>query len=280
MTKEEYENFAKKSISVLVERLVNYNGEEKYITYSDLANEIEFPLPHRGSQFGKSIGEVLRVMGHLFDTISVPNWTSRIPYIQSMVVAKNTKQPSDGLKEFYPKFPYLSKNQKKEYLKKEYNFIFEFGTRWEYILEELKIATFTLINPNNRLFNPYGSEGSPEHRKLRDHIAKNPQLVGLNSDLVGITEFLLKSADCIDVLFDNEKRVLGVEVKSVRSGEDDLLRGVFQCIKYRAVLEAESIINKKEIEIDCYLIHEKDLPKRVVQTALKLSVKTIKVKVN
>lgn len=41
------------------------------------------------------------------------------------------------------------------------------------------------------------------------------------------------------MVIETEKMLHAVEVKSLRSGPDDLQRGVYQCIKYQAVIRAE-----------------------------------------
>ena len=48
----------------------------------------------------------------------------------------------------------------------------------------------------------------------------------------------LPSGDTIDVLFRNGLDWIAVEVKSSLSNSLDITRGLFQCVKYRAVIEA------------------------------------------
>lgn len=268
MTENDHLIEAKKCLEFLVKWIKKYKGGDKYITYGNLAKAIDYPEPHKGSHFGKKIGTTLGIMGHLFDSIEVPDWKGSIPYIQSIVVALNTKLPSDGLKEFKIDYPNFSIEKKKDYIKHEYQRIFEFGERWEFILELLHINTIddnTSIQKSNEKnrYNPYGSEGSPEHRKLRDYISINPKLIGLNEIYDSFVEYPLKSGDSIDVVFKNEDRIIGVEVKSKRSGEDDLERGFYQCIKYREVLKAEDKANNKDREIDCLLVHQDFLTDRL-----------------
>jgi len=285
MTEYDHINEAKKCLAYLVKRLDNYNGEDKFITYGNLAKSIDYPEPHKGSHFGKRIGETLGVMGHLFDSINIPDWKGSIPYIQAMVVAQNTKLPSDGLKEFKPDYPNFSTEKKRDYIKHEYQRIFEFGERWNFVLENLMIKPEgdLVVSQNikiKKLFNPFGSEGSPEHKKLRDYIAVHPELIGFREELKGITEYPLKSGDSVDVVFMNEDKVLGVEVKSKRSGEDDHERGIFQCIKYREVLKSEDKIKNLNREIDCILVHEEELTNKLDRVKIKLKVETMQFKIN
>lgn len=285
MTENDHLNEARKCLDFLVKWIKNYDGGDKYITYGYLAKEIEYPEPYNGSHFGKRIGTTLGIMGHLFDNIEVPDWKGPIPYIQSMVVGQNTKLPSDGLKEFKIDYPNLSTEKKKDYVNQEYQRIFEFGERWDFVLESLKIKSpddYTLIQRINekRLYNPYGCEGSPEHRKLRDYISNHPEIFNLNSDISGIIEYPLKSGDSVDVVFKSDNNILGVEFKSRRSGEDDHERGIFQCIKYREVLKSEDKINNIEREIDCILVHEEEFTERLNRIKNKLRVLTMIIKIN
>ena len=56
----------------------------------------------------------------------------------------------------------------------------------------------------------------------------------MNSEL----EKTLPSGDAIDVFFENSQHWVGVEVKSKISNEFDILRGLYQCVKYQAVMES------------------------------------------
>lgn len=80
---------------------------------------------------------------------------------------------------------------------------------------------------------------SEEHRSLREWVCANPALVIGNADIpAGQTEYILDSADRIDAAFTNGDRFWAVEVKSRISPPSDHYRGIFQCVKYRAVAEA------------------------------------------
>jgi hypothetical protein len=278
MTDLEHLSEAKKCISYLIKMISLFKGGKKYITYGDLAKEIGYPEPHKGSNFGKRIGKTLGTMGHLFDDIEIPDWKGKIPYLQAIVVGKNSKLPSDGLKEFNQAYPNYSNEKKRDYINKEYRRIFEFGERWFLVLKELDIQLGITKSTEKTKFNPFGSEGSPEHRKLRDHIANTPKLFNMITE--GHTEYPLKSGDSIDVVFTNENSIIGVEVKSIRSGEDDLERGIFQCIKYREVLKAEDTIKNRNRMVDCILVYEDNFSKSLETKSKKLNVKTMKLKIN
>ena len=52
---------------------------------------------------------------------------------------------------------------------------------------------------------------------------------------------MLLSGDRLDVYFvQSDGTKIAVEVKSRVSPDDDILRGLYQCVKYKAVLDAEN----------------------------------------
>ncbi len=267
--------WAKELLAALVGHIRNFNGGHKYITYGSLAGQVGYPAPHTGNLFGSNIGKTLGVMGHMFDNVVIDG--EKVPLIQALVVSQGKKLPSDGLKEFNKTYPQLSDEKKKDFVATEYQKIFQFGDRWEKVLEELGIQIpFSPRLPGNSgnkcLYNPYGGEGSPEHIALRDYISRNPLVVGLPAGTTGITEYPLKSGDYIDVAFETEDSVLGVEVKSRRSGNDDHERGLYQCIKYSAVLAAESNAGGTGKKTSCVLVLEGELSSRLRRVQRDLDV--------
>lgn len=285
MTEIEHNLEAEKFLAYLVHRLKTYKGEDKYISYSDLARAIKYPEPYTGSLFSNRIGHTLGVMGHLFDNFVAPDWQGQIPFIQAMVVSKTTKLPSDGLKEFQPNYPDLPNYKKIEYIKNEYERIFEFGERWYWVLNELDIEPLESLEiketlKSKVLYNSFGSEGSPEHKKVVNYVFNHPELFGFKKNCEKFKEYPLKSGDSIDVVFIDEKKVLGVEAKSYKSGDDDHERGIFQCIKYREVLKAENIVNHIDKDSDCILVHERDFSKKLIRIKKTLQVEVRQTKVN
>ena len=79
------------------------------------------------------------------------------------------------------------------------------------------------------------------------------------------TEFVLASADRVDVVFRGLQETVAIEVKSIDSNEADLRRGVFQCIKYRAVLEAMDF--RSDPTVTAILVTQKDLPEDLASLA-------------
>lgn len=77
-----------------------------------------------------------------------------------------------------------------------------------------------------------------EHLQLKQYVAGNPATLGLFVLEDGVQEYLFVSGDRCDVVFDlRESGMCVVEVKG--SALAELVKGVYQAIKYRALMEAE-----------------------------------------
>jgi len=86
----------------------------------------------------------------------------------------------------------------------------------------------------------WSNEGESEaHRRLKEYVCGNPQLLfGQRAGWRGDPEYVLASADRVDVLFRGHGRTVSVEVKAYNANDADVSRGIFQCVKYRAVFRA------------------------------------------
>lgn len=83
-----------------------------------------------------------------------------------------------------------------------------------------------------------GGGESEQHRKLKKYIAEHPEVLQLPASARADTEFRLPSGDSLDVLFRAGDDWTAVEVKSAESLLPDVVRGMFQCVKYQAVIKA------------------------------------------
>ena len=117
-----------------------------------------------------------------------------------------------------------------------------------------------------------GGEG-PNHRALRLRVLKEPGLVrrGLRAEDAS-TEFELLLGDRVDVVVFAPGRTAAIEVKSGDSDWADLRRGVYQCVKYRAVLKAQDIRGNPVVE--SWLVTETPLPNELKALARLLDVRT------
>jgi hypothetical protein len=111
-----------------------------------------------------------------------------------------------------------------------------------------------------------GGEG-PYHKALRLWVKRYPAKINRTfTDARGETEVDLLSGDRVDAVYYCDDRTVVLEVKSRISSEVDLRRGVYQCIKYRAVTKAIDV--RENAPVDAYLVTEID-PETKVQTELR-----------
>lgn len=73
--------------------------------------------------------------------------------------------------------------------------------------------------------------------------------------------------------FSLPKLWLAAEVKSRISDEQDLVRGLFQCVKYCAVMEAEQLAGSGKKSVQAILILESYFPRSPIPLSNLLGVK-------
>lgn len=127
-----------------------------------------------------------------------------------------------------------------------------------------------------------GGGESQQHKRLKQHVLDNPHCIGIDSRAVQskFPEQKLLSGDSVDVFFSTDPIAYLVEVKSILSSEDDLKRGIYQCLKYRVVLAAHLEKSFDTNEVISVLVTEVDLPPDLAKLAKRLGVKTFTIPVN
>lgn len=199
-----------------------------------------------------------------------------IPTPNCLVCNANSGIPSDGLS-FVTKESYeeMSKDDKRKFIK-QLNAVAIHYDKWDWVLAQLglkpAISTSDIEEIRSGKVHGYGGEGA-EHKELKEYIASHPELVGAKEN--GITEYVLLSGDRIDVWFPSSQ--IAVEVKPSTAPDSDVLRGLFQCVKYKATLEAEAAVMGEKPEAKVILViggHLSQSNKGIQQT-LGISVKCI-----
>jgi hypothetical protein len=244
-------------------------GEPIY--YADLAAELDMPNPRNLNYVLGSIGQALNGLSK--------QWREKVPPIECLVINKNTELPGTGVGWFITgkdDFRKLSRSQQRRLIVAELQKVFAYR-RWP---DVLKAFGLKLPKPDYRDIVSQASEfqggsESEEHRRLKAFAAANPQLIGLPAGLTGITEYSLPSGDRLDVFFQHGDEWIAVEVKSRLSPEADITRGIFQCIKYRAVLEAYQASLELPQESRALLVLEEVFPKHLVPLKNVLGVEVL-----
>jgi hypothetical protein len=225
-----YQRRAREALPLLVRQA--YAGEP--ITYENLAAELGMPNPRNLNYVLVSVGQSMIAVGK--------HWQIEVPPIQCLVINKNSGLPGEGISEFFgtlADYRKLSKRQRRQVVDAELAKIYGFS-RWAEVLEFFGLSPtapdFHVLVDQAR--ERRGGE-SEAHKALKAYIAKYPQVVGLPPTLSpGEQEYALPSGDFVDVFFDLRGEHIGIEVKPASSDDVDITRGLYQCIKYQAVLEA------------------------------------------
>ena len=111
----------------------------------------------------------------------------------------------------------------------------------------------------------WGGEGKL-HKNLKTWVKANPAIV--DPSMVGCRaedEVRLLSGDSVDVCYFAPGQITVIEVKSRKSNELDLQRGIYQCIKYREVMKAQH--SQRKVRVDSLLVTEEELTRDLMREA-------------
>ena len=217
--------------------LVRQAKARKPIYYSNLARELNMANPRNLNKVLGSVGNTLLELSN--------KWNEEIPMINSLVINKNTDKPGDGIDEFLSDseiyYSKLSLRDQRNLIEKELEKVFLYQ-KWDRVLQELGLEPVKDLNRDDleskSRFGAGGGEGE-NHKRLKDFIASNPNVIKFPKIMnKTVKEYRLPSGDSIDIFFEKGDNWFGVEVKSGISDVEDIKRGLFQCVKYQAVLEA------------------------------------------
>lgn len=267
-------------LAKLVEHVVDHRDRLIVpISYKELAARIG-RLNKHGIGHGHGMGNVLGNMGRLLQDLE-GRWGEPIPQIQSLVVNLNgplKNLPDEGIKGFWPDYPHMTRIEKTNRVRIEHQRIAEYGSRWNDVLDRFGIPPVDAVNAGkNDAPRQRGAGGeSDQHRRLKEYVRSNPHIVGAGNDWQSFVEYPLPTLDSIDVLFKSSDACIAVEVKSAVSDglPSDYERGLFQTVKYGAVLAAMSEFPEYRIppRIESVLVLESHLPDQYRRLALSLSV--------
>lgn len=262
---------------------------EPFVTYGAICRELEYQL-NINKIFSVHIGSVA---GALMD--SILEIDPEAPLINALVT-RPSGLPGKGVGPYfadkynnnkYKKWNKLAKNEQTKKVSNEREKIFRYE-KWDKINKKLfggnvasrlKSKNFTEKDGTTPSGGRGGGPESEEHKKLKAWVAKHPRHIGLRKSFVeGDVESRMLSGDIVDVLFSDGNEFVTVEVKSTRSSIDDLERGVYQCVKYKAVKDAEH--HPFSIKVRAFLVTEQDLPQKLKTRAKQLGVIWKRVSVN
>lgn len=217
---------------VLLPLLVRQARMRTPITYQALAHEAGIP---RGRVMNYPLGCIGRTVQELSARLGP------IPQLEAIVVNAKTGMPGPGIDGFFPgALKSATPQRRRAVILAAQQEVFDYP-HWDRVLQlcrlppaDPKIAA--LIDRAAKRGRGGRGEGDA-HRHLKLAIARKPALVGLEGETA--IEYALPSGDKVDVLVRTRKATVAVEVKPEGAPDADVMRGLFQCVKYRAVINAQ-----------------------------------------
>lgn len=238
------------------------------ITYKDLGREIG--MHHRA--FAYPLGAIGSTLFELSD-----EWKEAIPQIQAIVISKTKGVPGPGIEQFLGyDYKSIPRSRQRELIKVELQRIFLYP-HWGRVLKALGLekTRFDYTEINKGASDLSRGEGE-RHRRLKNYVAKNPWVLGKPGPKIqGDTEVGLPSGDSLDVSFREEKWWFAAEVKGAGSPVLDIARGIYQCVKYAAVMRAVRASEQKERNVRVVLVLEGALPSDLVDLKNVLGIEVI-----
>ena len=219
--------------------LVRQAEARQTMFYGELAHEMGIPGPRTLNHPLYSIGRALQELGR--------RWDRQVPSIQALVINKSSGCPGAGFAFFAPDakvFRRATRRERRRLVDRMLDEVFNFPD-WGQVLDtfELPRAVVELPPADEISARGGGGEGA-EHKRLKEAVSVNPRWIGLPKILSpGKVEAPLRSGDSLDVLFSDSNRRIAVEVKGASAPVGEVIRGLFQCVKYEAVLDAEARVD-------------------------------------
>ncbi len=262
--KRSYE-LARQMIPVLVSWAQEKRSPQYYGTLSSV-------IGHNTARIGTQLG----VIGQIFKRLSEES-KENVPLLNALVINQQSKRPSDGLGIVIEGYDQLDEEEQIEEAKRRNNQAYAYKN-WPWVLNALGLLPFTESNENKirkKAFKKGESEG-PYHKALKEYILNHPKEFSIINVKSKENEHVLLSGDRLDVYFKlKDGKQIVVEVKSRISDDADVLRGLYQCVKYKAVLSAECQAHGQNANVDAFLVTENELSDDNKRTANMLSVKYI-----
>jgi len=234
--------------------------------YGEVVAAIESRFKHRVSPIwiGHPAGLIARRIELLRETSG-----RRIPPLNVIISNKASGVAGDGGDEFIRSYLGMSEaafrqEDVPELRRRVRDDVYDYGAEnWAWVAAQLKAPTLPAPKaregdePTPIELPPIPTGSRPEgdqHKRLKAYVAQHPVLVkSLGKFPEGTNEVLIRSGDRLDVLFELGKRKLAVEVKPASASEAEMARGVFQCVKYRAVLRAQQLAASEPAQADAIL---------------------------
>lgn len=238
------------------------------ISYKEIsANTISKPAQNANVSFGAiAIALTLLSVQRIFAV------SGSIPSPTAIVTRTGQKLGGSGAFISAPKRVLSDANARKLWLASEQRAVFDYE-RWPEVLAAFGLRSLQNFEPKFdwAVYGRAHGEGD-EHRKLKKFVSEHPECVEASFTGIGETELILHSLDRLDVSFSTNTTWDCVEVKPSTSDDNDLLRGIFQVVKYKALLRATLLMRGQVKSVRCVLALGGPAPHVIKAVARQLSV--------
>lgn len=237
-------------------------------TYGDLIHALGYT---RFSGIGDQLENVEIVMRELRRVTA-----EDVPTLNALVKTPKDGIPSDGFVFVYPNYKGLTIPEKQVFVAgindKALNY-----QKWDWVLDQLGLQPSKIITEQElESISVYGNGGEgKEHKAIKEYIFEHPESLGITGVSRKETEHPLPSGDRLDVYFETSDTRYAIEVKPSTSPDDDITRGIFQCVKYKAVMEAVRKVKFSKYDIVTLLVIAGPMSKQNEQLADALKIKYI-----
>ena len=215
-------------------------------TYGDLIHALGYS---RYSGIGEQLGNVEKVLVKLREVTD-----EDIPTLNALVQKNGI--PSAGFKFVRSFYNSLTLPEKKSLVAglnaRAVNY-----TKWNWVLDQFGLQPTKIFTEKEleQLGTHYGGGEGEEHKALKKYICQHPECLNYKDVVFAETEHPLPSGDSLDVYFElSDGKHVAIEVKPSIAPYQDICRGVFQCVKYNAVMDALRKIECKGYEIEVLLV--------------------------
>jgi hypothetical protein len=259
------------------------------ITYKQLAEELMLrtgePIKRRMTLYGRPPGKVGVALIRLAEETG---W--EIPPLNAIVVNAITGLPGDGATSFITRMlspdscSNLTKNDSKALAGVALEAVRNYSD-WDNVAHALGVQELPPVEvlqtstPENAPIKrpPYEKNGaypeSEKHKALKRWAVAHPEFFkkyGVFSE--GKNEVRLESGDSLDAYLQNAHTRLAIEVKASNAPDSEVFRGIFQCVKYRATLQAMQLADSLVPNANAVLLITRNTSAEAKRLAKRLSV--------
>ena len=277
------DSWSVRAAKTLLPILIQCAKERRTIYYS----EVKELLFKKGIPYAVTVlyGHPAGIVGDALFELAKQDNLDLYPPLNALVIAKANNLPSEGVDQYLSQYlgvpkRVIASSKKPVFVAKVQEEIFAFQS-WDSILKALGMEKekTVAIDASDKSLPPFprnrqggGGEG-PEHKRLKEFIARNPQAVGLGKGYkAGVTERRFPCADRSDVFFSHIHSPVAVECKTAFASNDELTAGIFQCVKYEALLKAEALWKDVQGTPRSVLVVGRVLPNKHQRLAKRLGV--------